>query len=200
MKRVVFAVALFALGCTGGAGNRDTFVKGESSPTWATTLDGRIRVPLAAGLKWDKPTPTKDSLIKARGEPGPTFVVVAEIPDAPKPLSLATCADAHRARVHSALVTAGVLATAPMVTDETRHGQKVPRMHYALPLQAQGDNRPASTLSSWTYVLDRDTCVGIGVTTVVHAKPDDPKQPDPEDMQRLDRVFDTVADGVVVAP
>ncbi len=184
--------------------NHDTFVPGTGAvASWATTNDGSLRVPLAGGITWGAPTYPKDSLVKVRGEPGPTFVVVAVIADAPAPLALMTCAEAHRLRITKAVIAAGVLTTPPTLSDEVRKGERVPRVHYAVPLQANAGARAASTLSSWTYFLvgslSARRCVGVGVTTIVRAKADDPQSPDPEDLQRFDHVFATAADGTVIA-
>jgi hypothetical protein len=97
----------------------------------------------------------------------------------------------------AAAVAGGVVMTPPEVSTEQRHGAKVPRLHYAVPLEAAAGARAASAMTAWTYVIDGDKrCVGIGVTTVVRASEKDPAAPDAEDLQRLERVFSAVADDV----
>ncbi|MGZ3420928.1 MAG: hypothetical protein ACXVEF_29505 [Polyangiales bacterium] len=190
-------VLLGLCACPGAKGPADTFVAGTAEVTFVPTSDNALKIPLAAGVKWEAPITTKDTLLKVRGEPGPTFVVATDISYAPKPVALATCADAHRGLVEAALSKGGVLSTRPVVSDEVRGGVRVPRMHYAVPLEANGTSRPASTLSSWTYFLVGTRCIAVGVTTVVKSKPDDPNHPDPEDLNRLDRVFGEIAERTV---
>ncbi len=181
-------------------GSRDTFVTGSSqSVTIVRTSDARIEVPLAAGLAWEPPVLDQGALLKVRAKEGPTYVVVAAIDGAPTPLALGTCAEAHRAKIATSLVASGVRSTPPLLDDEIRKGARVPRLHYAVPLEAKGDAPPAATFSWWTYVLDRDRCVGIGVTTLVRAKQGEADAPDPEDLTRLDRVFSLVAEGTAIA-
>jgi hypothetical protein len=199
VRAALFAGALLA--CTGAKGPADKFVEGAPEVAFVPTSDGALKIPLAAGMKWEAPATTKDTLLKVRGEPGPTFVVATDIVYAPKPVALATCAEAHRALIEAALQKGGVLATRPVVSDEVHGGAHVPRMHYAVPLEANGASRPAATMSSWTYfVLSQGAaarCIAVGVTTVVKSKPDDANQPDPEDLTRLDRVFNEIAERTI---
>jgi hypothetical protein len=191
MRTALLCVAL--VGCPSAKGPADTFVAGTSEPTWAETSDGSMKIALAAGVKWETQAASKDTLLKVRGEPGPTFVMAIEIAYAPKPLALASCAEAHRGLVEAAMAKGGVVSSRPVVSDEVHAGAHVPRMHYAVPLEANGASRPAATMSSWTYFLvtreGAARCVAVGVTTVVKSKPDDVDHPDPEDLTRLDRVF-----------
>lgn len=197
---------LLFVACTGAKpkGN-DTFVTGGAEvASWAPTADGRLKVPLANGIGWGTPATAKNAsestLLKVRGEAGPMFVVVARIDDAPKPLALGTCAAAHADRIAKAVSSANVFTSPPTVSEELRKGTRVPRVHYVVPLTAAAGVRGAATITWWTYFLDQDRCLGVGVTAVVHEKADDPKTPDPEDMQRLERVFSLVLEGTVVAP
>lgn len=201
MKPVVAWLALFvaaglALGCPSTQG--DTFVAANGGSgevgKWATTSDGRVRVPLAAGLAWET-RPSAASLLEAGAPQGPTFLVVAVIPSAPTPLARVTCAEAHRKQLMVAFAQKGIAMTTPEISMEPHKGETVPRLHYAVPLEASGNAKPASTLSSWGYVIDGDRCVGVGVTTIVHAKDGSDATPDPEDMQRLERVFGLAIDG-----
>lgn len=189
------------LACTGGKGKGDTFVNGGSEISgYAVSEDGRVKIPLAAGLSWGTPTLGKETtLIRVRAEAGPTFVIAAVVDDAPKPLALATCAKAHGDRIAKAMSEAKVFTSPPMLSEEKRKGENVPRLHYVVPLQAAPGVRGAATISWWTYFLDGARCVAIGVTAVVHEKQDDPNNPDPEDMHRLERVFTLVMDGTSIA-
>jgi hypothetical protein len=185
-----------ALGCP--SNNGDTFVPANGSAgaigKWVTTSDGRVKVPLAAGLAWE--TRASDaSLLEAGAPQGPTFVVVAVIPGAPQPLARGTCAETHRKQLMLAFAQKGIAMTTPEITLEPHKGEQIPRLHYAVPLEAGEGAKPASTLSSWGYLLDGDRCVGLGVTTIVHAKDGTTDTPDPEDMQRLEHVFELVIDG-----
>ena len=190
-------LALLLVGCGNGNSRTDKFVAGGAEVTWAETPDHHVRFPLVTGLTWETSPPTKDVLLKVRAQEGPTFVVVASIDDAPKPVALETCAERHRLRVSAAAVAGGVMMTPPEVSMEQRHGAKVPRLHYAVPLEAHAGARVASTMTAWTYVIDGNgRCVGIGVTTVVRASEKDSAAPDSEDLQRLERVFSAVADDV----
>lgn len=197
-------VTCFAvLACTSSKGKGDTFVGGGTSEiaSYAVTADGRVKVPLAAGLAWGAPTFGKDTtLLRVRSEAGPTFIVAALVDDAPKPLALGTCAKSHGDRIARAMSAANVFVSPPMLSDETRKGEKVPRLHYVVPLQAAPGVPGAATISWWTYFLDGARCIAIGVTSVVHEKSDDPTTPDPEDMHRLERVFSLVLDGTTIAP
>lgn len=195
------ALALL-IGCTGGKGKGDTFINGGSEiASYAVTGDGRIKVPLAAGMAWGAPAVGKETtLLKVRSEAGPTFIVVALVDDAPKPLALQSCARAHGDRVAKAISAAGLFTSPPTVSDETRKGEKVPRLHYVVPLQAAPGVRGAATISWWTYFLDGARCLAVGVTAVVHEKADDPNTPDPEDMHRLERVFGLVSEATSIAP
>jgi len=191
------------VGCTGSKGNGDTFIAGGSGiAAWATTADGRFKVPLAEGIGWGAPVFGKDAtdstLLKVRGDTGPTFIVVARIDDAPKPLALETCAVAHAHRIAKAVSSANVFASPPTVSDERRKGERVPRVHYIVPLASNPGVRGAATMSWWTYFLDHERCVAVGVTALVREKEGDPKTPDPDDMHRLERVFSLVLDGTVV--
>lgn len=183
-----------------GNGRGDQFIdKGGNAPTWAETPDHRVRFPLVPGLTWERVAPSKDSLLKLRASLGPTFVVVIAVEDAPKPIEPGTCAEAHRARVAAAAIMGGVKMTEPAVSEEVRHGTKVPRLHYAVALEAKGsDTPPASAMSAWTYLADHERCVAIGVTTVVKANASKPSEPDPEDLQRLERVYGAIADDAKV--
>jgi hypothetical protein len=87
-----------------------------------------------------------------------------------------------------------------MISDETRHGEKVPRLHYVVPLQAASGTKGAATISWWTYFVDSDRCVAVGVTSLVKEKDGDPNSPDPEDMHRMERVFSLVLDATSVSP
>jgi len=199
---VKFAFAATCLlACTGGKGKGDTFVAGGSEISgWAVTTDARVKVPLAAGISWGTPaTSGETTMLKVRGEPGPTFIVVARVDDAPKPLGLQTCAKAHGDRIASAMSAANVFTSPPMLSDEIRKGEKVPRLHYVVPLQAAPGERGAATLSWWTYFIDGDRCVAVGVTSLVREKQGDPNTPDAEDMLRMERVFALVADGTTIA-
>jgi hypothetical protein len=189
--------------CTGSKGHTDTYVAGGSDvAAWAVTADGRVKVPLANGVAWAQPTVAKDAsestLLKVRGNVGPTFVVVARIDDAPKPLTLATCAVAHAERIAKAVSSANVFTSPPTVSEERRRGETVPRVHYVVPLEAAAGVRGAATITWWTYFLDQNRCIGVGVTAVVREKVDDASNPDPEDMQRLERVFALVLEGTQV--
>lgn len=189
-----------ALGCAPSPGSKDTFVAGtKQGPTVVKTSDARISVPLAAGLAWEEPKLDQGALLKVRADEGPTYVVVAAIDGAPTPLSIHTCAAAHRTKLAASLVASGVRSTPPIVDDELRKGVRVPRMHYAVPLEAKGDAPPAATFSWWTYFLDRDRCVGVGVTTLVRARQGQADAPDPEDLNRLDRVFSLIAEATEIA-
>jgi hypothetical protein len=196
VKIAVFAIAL--MGCPSPKGPADTFVAGSNEPTFAPTSDGSMKIALAAGVKWEAQTASKDTLLKVRGEPGPTFVIAIDVAYAPKPVALASCAEAHRALVEAAMTKGGVVSSRPVVSDEVHAGAHVPRMHYAVPLEANGSSRPAATMSSWTYFLvtreGAPRCIAVGVTTVVKSKPDDLDHPDPEDLTRLDRVFGEIAE------
>jgi hypothetical protein len=197
LSLVAFVVGAGAvLGCP--STNGDKFVPTNGGNTgvgkWATTSDGRVKVPLASGLAWET-RPSAVSLLEAGAPQGPTFVVVAVIPGAPQPLARGTCAETHRKQLMVAFAQKGIVMTTPEITMEPHKGEPMPRLHYAVPLEANGDAKPASTLSSWGYLVDGDRCVGIGVTTIVHAKDGTPDTPDPEDMQRLEHVFELAIDG-----
>src|SRR6185436_253683 len=103
MKPAIPLALLSLAGCgacgNGNANHPDKFVAGGAEVTWAETPDHRVRFPLVAGLSWETPTPTKDSLLKVRAKEKPTFVVVTAINDAPKPVTLETCAERHRLRL-----------------------------------------------------------------------------------------------------
>ncbi len=186
--------------CSGGKGKGDTFVAGGSEIAgWAVTADGRVKVPLAAGISWGTPaTSAESTMLKVRGETGPTFIIVARVDEAPKPLSLMTCAKAHGDKIASAMSAAKVFTSPPMLSDEVRKGEKVPRLHYVVPLQASPGVRGAATISWWTYFVDGDRCVAVGVTSLVHEKDGDPNSPDPEDMHRMERVFSLVSDATTI--
>lgn len=198
------ALCAIALACAGSKNGKDTFVAGGSDiAAWAVTPDGRVKVPLATGVSWGQPTPAKEpkdsTLLKVRGEAGPTFVIIARVDDAPKPIALGTCAKAHAERIAQAVAAAGVYTSPPTISDELRRGERVPRLHYVVPLAAAPGVRGAATISWWTYFVDRERCIAVGVTAVVHEKADDPKSPDPDDLHRLERVFAMVSDGTVIA-
>jgi hypothetical protein len=192
---------LWLLACTGSKGKDDTFVNGGSEiASYAVSSDGHVKIPLAAGLSWGQPALGKDTtLIRVRAEAGPTFVIAAVVDDAPKPLTLATCAKAHGDRIAKAMSDAKVFVSPPMISEEKRKGESVPRLHYVVPLQAAPGVRGAATISWWTYFLDSSRCIAIGVTSVIHEKHDDPNSPDPEDMHRLERVFSLVMDATTIA-
>ena len=199
MRSLALAVAL--LDCTCNKGNGDTFVKGGGEVAgWAVTSDGRVKVPLAAGISWGTPVTSGEStMLKVRGEAGPTFIVVARVDEAPKPLALPSCAKAHGDKIASAMSAANVFTSPPMISDEPRHGEKVPRLHYVVPLQASGGAKTAATMSWWTYFIDGDRCLAVGVTSLVKEKDGDPNSPDPEDMNRMERVFSLVLEATSVS-
>lgn len=207
MRRRTLAASLAALaavaGCAGAKGNDDTFVAGGAQiSAWAVTADGRLKVPLANGLGWGAPALGKaadSTLLKVRGDLGPTFVVVARIDDAPKPLTLAGCAAAHADRIAKAVSSANVFTSPPTVSEELRRGERVPRVHYVVPLQSTAGVRGAAAMSWWTYFLDRERCLAVGVTSVVHEKTDDPQSPDPEDLHRHERVFSLLLEATTLA-
>lgn len=203
----IAALALALGACAGGgaSGARDRFVDGQSGEVseWASSADGRLRVPLRRGLAWTKEAPDDGSAIKLRAEPGPTYVVAARVELASAEGERATptlraCAEAHRARMLAAASARGVPMTPPRLAFEAHRGTTVPRVSYAVRLEAADGARPASLMSSWTYALDGATCFGVGVTTVVRAKQDDPGAPDPEDLQRLEAVYALIADGLAI--
>lgn len=197
MRALILALILALIACTSSKGKGDTFVAGGSEIAgYAVSADGRVKVPLAAGVSWGTPATGKETtLIKVRGDAGPTFIIAAVVDDAPKPLALASCAKAHGERIAKAMSDANVFVSPPMISDEKRKGETVPRLHYVVPLQTAPGVRGAATISWWTYFLGASRCVAVGVTAVVHEKADDPNTPDPEDMQRLERVFALVVDG-----
>ncbi len=54
-------------------------------------------------------------------------------------------------------------------------------------------------MNAWTYFVDANSiCVGVSVSTVVHARKDDATKPDAEDVGRLERVFALVEEGTKV--
>ncbi len=191
-----------AAGCTGARPTtNDRFVDAPTGEVaaWATSPDGRLRVPLRRGLAWNKEPTDDGSLLKARADEGPTYVVATTF-EAPPPVTLRACAEAHGARMLAAAASRGVEMTTPRLIEEAHRAAMVPRVSYAVALEAAAGARPASLMSSWTYALDGTRCYAIGVTTLVHAKADDARLPDPDDLQRLERVYAVVADGVAVAP
>jgi len=176
---------------------KDTFVGGVGEiARWEETSDGHVRIPLVAGLAWDPPQPAAGALLRVAAREGPTVVLVTVVPDAPTPRALGTCAAAHASRIAVAASKGGVAMTSPVVDDDIRKGKHVPRVHYAVPLDVKDGARPASLMSSWTYVLVGDRCLALGVSAVVRAKIDDAGAPDPEDLHRLERVFSAIAEGV----
>ncbi len=176
---------------------KDTFVGGVGEiARWEETSDGHVRIPLVAGLAWDPPQAAPGTLLKVAAREGPTVVIVTDVPDAPSPRALGTCAGAHASRIAVAASKGGIAMTAPTVDDDVRKGKHVPRVHYAVALDAKDAARPASLMSSWTYVLVGDRCVALGVSAVVRSKVDDTGSPDPEDLHRLERVFSAIAEGV----
>lgn len=201
MRAALLAIALLPA-CTGSKGKGDTFVAGGSEIAgWAVTADGRVKVPLAAGIVWGTPaTGAESTMLKVRGEQGPIFVVVARVDEAPKPIALPTCAKAHGDKIAAAMSSANVFTSPPMLSDDVRKGEKVPRLHYVVPLQAAEGVPGAATMSWWTYFIDGDRCVAVGVTSVVHEKKGDPNNPDPEDLNRMERVFSLVSDSTAIAP
>ena len=193
---VLVAACASCAGGKGANGAPDRFVDAKTSDAgWARTSDERLRIPLPDGLTWER-RPDTGSLLDLRAKEGPTFIVVAEIADAPTPIETASCAERHRTEVYAAASSKGIAMTLPQISFEVRRGEKMPRMSYAVPLEPAADARPASTLSLWTYVVDGARCVGVGVTTVVRGRVDKPDEPEQEDLDRLERVYDRVADGV----
>jgi hypothetical protein len=198
------AIALVVAGGAGCAGapsrGTDRFVDAPTGEVaaWAASPDGRLRVPLRRGLAWTKEASNDGSLVRERADEGPTYVVASSFPAA-APATLRACAEAHGARVLAAASSRGIEMTTPRLIEEAHRGATVPRVSYAVALEAAGGARPASLMSSWTYVLDGASCYAVGVTTVVRAKADDAKLPDPGDLERLERVYAVLADGVVVA-
>lgn len=191
-----------AIGCASGNGKSDTFVAGGSEISgYAVTADGHVKLALPAGLAWGAPATGKDTtLLKVRSDSGPTFLIVALVDDAPKPLALNSCAKAHGDRIAQAISAAHVFTSPPMISEDSRKGEKVPRLHYVVPLQAAPGVRGAATLSWWTYYVAGPRCIAVGVTSVVHEKADDPNTPDPEDMHRMERVFNLVSEATTVTP
>jgi hypothetical protein len=192
---------MLLLGCGNGSGRGDRFLEGATeAPSWAETPDHRVRLPLVHGLTWERTAPSKEVLLKMRAAEGPTFVVVAAVDYGPKPVALGNCAEAHRAKISTAAIVGGVKMTDPTVHQELRRGINVPRLDYAVPLEATNADAPrASALTAWTYLADLDRCVAIGVTTVVKGKASQPTEPEPEDLQRFERVFGAIADEATVA-
>lgn len=190
------------LGCPSREGV--TVITGTHATTkdvarWETSRDGHVHVPLANGLSWEPSTsPPPEDLIKVGAPQGPTFVVAVVIDGAPTPIARESCAAAHRDRIIVALASKGIAFTTPQLTGEMRNGERVPRLDYAVPLQASEGVPPASLLSAWSYFVDRDRCIGVNATTMVHGKKDAPETPDPDDLQRLERVFDVVAEGTKI--
>ncbi len=186
-------------GCSPAVGSGDRFVSTPSGngsiAEWLTSADAHVKLPLAAGLTWSQVPPSPDVLVKAKAVEGPTIVLVARIEGAPMPLAIETCADAHRARIYAAAKKQGIAMTPPEISLEMRKGVKVPRLHYAVPLDAENGALPASLLTSWGYLVVDGQCLGLNVTTVVHGKKANPEEPEPEDLVRLDRVFDLAMDG-----
>jgi hypothetical protein len=189
-------VATGALGCPSTTADKFVATGGGSGAVgqWATTSDGRMKVPLAAGLAWET-RPSAGELLRAGAPQGPTFVIVAVIGGAPSPIESTACARTHRTQLMLAFAQKGIAATTPEISMEAHKGAQVPRLHYAVPLEATSGAKPASTLSSWGYLVDGDRCLGIGVTTIVRAKDGTTDVPDPEDMQRLELVFGLAMDG-----
>ena len=91
--RAAFVASAMLVACASGKGKGDTFVAGGSEITsWAVTADGRVKVPLAAGIAWGTPaTGAESTMLRVRGEQGPTFVVVARVDEAPDPRSDVFC-------------------------------------------------------------------------------------------------------------
>jgi hypothetical protein len=194
---------VLACGGAHGPSSADRFVDAQTGEVaqWAASPDGRVRAPLRSGLSWTKETPDDGSLFKARAEQGPTYVVASRIDlpsDAGSSPTLRACAEVHRARLLAAATARGVPMTPPRIVEERHRGASVPRVSYAVRLEAAEGARPASLMSSWTYALDGATCYGAGVTTIVRARQDDPGAPDPEDLQRLEAVYALVADGLAI--
>jgi hypothetical protein len=205
MKRaralVIVAAASVGVGCAGARpSTTDRFVDAPTGEvaTWVTSPDGKLRVPLRRGLAWTKEATNDGSLLKERADDGPTYVVASSFPAA-APATLRACAEAHGARVLAAATSRGIEMTTPRLIEEAHRGATIPRVSYAVALEAAGGARPASLMSSWTYVLGGGQCYAVGVTTVVRAKAGDAKLPDPDDLERLERVYAVLADGVVVA-
>jgi hypothetical protein len=68
-------------------------------------------------------------------------------------------------------------------------------LHYAVGLVANAGAPPASSMSAWGYFVDGKRCLALGVTTIVKAKSGTTDKPDPEDLQRMERVFGVAMDG-----
>ncbi|GAC1362171.1 MAG: hypothetical protein NVSMB47_14330 [Polyangiales bacterium] len=201
--RLVFAaigalVALVVAGCSPTHGDRFVETGGATSEVlrFATTTDGRWKVPLVRGLSWEE-TPS-GSLLSVRAAEGPTYLVVAHVDGVPPPVDRQRCAQTHRQQLVVAFAVKGIATTEPEITVDQRRGEPSPRLHYAVPLQTL-TGAAASTFSWWGYVLDGDRCLGVSVTTIVHGKKGDPEQPDLEDLVRLDRVYGVAMDGIARA-
>jgi hypothetical protein len=149
------------------------------------------------GLAWQE---TKaDALVAARAPEGPTFVEIASVDGVEPPFDRLRCATTHRQRITLALAAKGIESTAPEIAIEQRHGEESPRLHYAIALVANAGAPPASSMSAWGYFVDGNRCFAVGVTTIVRAKSGTTDQPDPEDLQRLERVFGVAMDGAKLA-
>ncbi len=201
-RRSLLLLPLLALlaGCGGVGASGDRFVDAPSGEvaSFATSPDGRLRVPLRRGLTWAKEPSVDGSLLRVRADEGPTYVVAAVV-EASGQTSLRACAELHRARMLAAASAKGIDMTPPRLVEEAHRGVTVPRVSYAVALEAAAGVRPASLMSSWTYLLDAPRCLAIGVSTVVRAKADDPAAPDPDDLSRLEAVYEVLADGVSIA-
>ena len=205
MMRSSIVVACFAasLGCAScGSSNGDTFVEAPNGAgevaQWIATPDGRLQVPLVRGLAWEKAN--ADALVAAHAPEGPTFLEVTSIDGLEPPFDRLRCATAHKQRIMIALVAKGIESTSPEIAMEQRHGEESPRLHYAVGLVANAGAPPASSMSAWGYFVDGNRCLAVGVTTIVKAKSGTTDQPDPEDLQRFERVFGVAMDGAKLAP
>lgn len=182
--------------------NGDKFVEAPNGANeiaqWVATPDGRLKVPLVRGLAWQS-NGGASSLVSMRAPEGPTFLEVTSVDDVEQPFDRLGCASAHRRMIMIALAAKGIESTPPEIAIERRNGEVSPRLHYAVALVASAGAPPASSLSAWGYFIDGKRCIALGVTTVVRAKSGTTDQPEPEDLQRLERVFGVAMDGAVLA-
>ncbi|MFI5296867.1 MAG: hypothetical protein ACHREM_02120 [Polyangiales bacterium] len=157
-------------------------------------------MPLADGLRWSDDEAHGTTLLRTRSDTGPTYLVVAITPhpDAAT-ITPEECARAHVMVLAKALGDAAVLGSPPTLAHDTIAGESRPRVHYAVALEGKDAPAGASLMSAWAYFVDsKAVCIGVSVSTVVHARPSDATKPDPEDLSRLDRVFGLVEEGTKV--